>query len=148
MFSPHELGAGVSRGRDGRCLSAPFPSVKVYNLLFLEAALCPGCYQAGLSAGAMAHTRAGPSSALQICPAISKLLSLCNPSGTGVTHTAGREGGTSNVYIRDLPGNCIFLFYISQLLVSFFGTEYFKIRGYFTWAVVTLRLKSGEKIRR
>lgn len=74
-------------------------------------------------AGAMAHTRAGPSSALQICPAISKLLSLCNPSGTAVIHRAGREGDTSNVYITDLPGNYIIPLCIPQF-VYLLGTVF------------------------
>lgn len=103
-------------------------------------------YQAGLSAGAMAHTRAGPSSALQICPAISKLLSLRNPSGTGVTHRGGREPPRMFALETCLE-NCIFLFCISQLIVSFLGTEYFKSPGYCTWAVGTVRLKSGGKIK-
>lgn len=104
-------------------------------------------YQAGLSARAAGL---GPwltpglglpllcKSALLSVNSCHSLIPLAQELRTG-------EGGTWNVCIRDLPGNCIVLFYTSQLFVSVLGSEYSKIPGYFTWAVGTIRLKNGGK---
>ena len=123
LVGTHELRACVrTKGSDGRCSCAPFPrSVKAYNLLFLELTLCTACLLSGRAecldcrdraaqlcnycvAGAMAHTRAGPSSLL--CKSTLVSLPLAQELNT-------EEGGTLK---------CLFMLETCLETVSFSST--------------------------
>lgn len=78
----------------------------------------------------MALTRAGPSSALQICPAISKLLSLVILGHR--SYTQGREGG------REAPQ----MFTLETCLETVSFSYIFHTCLYLSWGQSILRLEA------